>query len=109
MIDAGYVLGAILAMGLTTLALRALPFFAARWLQRHALVARLGRFLPPAIMCLLLAHSVVGSARSHAAGPWPELAAVILVVLLQWRSANVLLSIFTGTAAYVLMRNAWPG
>ena len=105
MIETRYVIGVIAAMGLVTFALRALPFVAAQWLNKHPIVQRLGQFLPLAIMTLLLVHSAAGSAREHAAGPWPELGAVTLVVVLQWRSRNALLSILLGTGAYVLMRN----
>jgi branched-subunit amino acid transport protein AzlD len=105
MIDNVYVLAVIAAMGLVTFALRALPFVAAHWLQKHPIVQRLGEFLPLAIMTLLLVHSAVGSAREHQSGPWPELLAVALVVFLQWRSKNALLSILAGTCVYVLLRN----
>ena len=105
MIDTTYVLGAIAAMALITFALRALPFVASRWLQSHAIVRRLGRFLPLAIMTLLLLHTVVGSAREHASGPWPELLCAGLAAGLQWRSRNPLLSILAGTGLYVLLRN----
>ena len=66
---------------------------------------RLGQFLPLAIMTLLTIHSAAGSAREHAAGPFPELIAIALVAVLQWRTRNALLSILVGTAAYVAMRN----
>ena len=105
MIDGRYLLLVIVAMGLTTFALRALPFVAAQWLQKHTVVQRLGEFLPLAIMTLLVVHSAVGSALTHDAGPWPELAAVALVVVVQWRSRNALLSIVLGTGLYVLLRN----
>lgn len=105
MIESRYVFGVIVAMALVTFALRALPFVAAHWLQKHPVVQRLGQFLPLAIMTLLLVHSAVGAAREHALGPWPELLAVAVVVVLQWRSRNALLSILVGTAVYVLMRN----
>ena len=105
MIESRYVFGVIVAMALVTFALRALPFVAAHWLQKHPAVQRLGQFLPLAIMTLLLVHSAVGAAREHAFGPWPELLAVAVVVVLQWRSRNALLSILVGTAVYVLMRN----
>ena len=106
MIETRYVIGVIAAMGLVTFALRALPFVGAQWLNKHPLVQRLGQFLPLAIMTLLTIHSAAGSAREHAAGPWPELAAIVLVAILQWRTRNALLSILLGTGAYVLMRNA---
>jgi len=104
-IDAGYAITAIAAMGLVTYALRALPFVAARWLQSRPLVQRLGRFLPSAIMTLLLVHSARGLAQEHPAGPWPESLAVALVLLLQWRWRNPLLSILAGTAVYVVTRH----
>lgn len=105
MFDPGYVLLVIAAMGLVTFALRALPFVGAQWLQKHPVVQRLGDFLPLAIMTLLLVHSMTGAAIEHAAGPWPEIMAVALVVILQWRKKNALLSILLGTLVYVLMRN----
>jgi branched-subunit amino acid transport protein AzlD len=105
MIDSTYVIVVIAAMALVTFALRALPFLAAHWLKKHPIVQRLGQFLPLAIMTLLLLHSATGAALEHAAGPWPELLAVALVVLLQWRTRNALLSIVVGTCVYVLMRN----
>lgn len=107
MIEPGYAFGVILAMSLITFALRALPFVAARWLHAHPLVERLGRFLPLAIMVLLLLHALRGAAQEDPLSPWPELLAITLVILLQWRSRNALLSIVLGTSAYVLMRN--PG
>jgi len=65
----------------------------------------LGRFLPLAIMMLLLVHTLVGSARDNPTGPWAEIAAVACVIGLQWRWRQPLLSILLGTALYVLLRN----
>lgn len=107
MINTSYALGAIAAMALVTFGLRALPFLAARFLQSHPLVQRLGRFLPLAIMTLLLLHTLVGSARQNPSGPWAELVAAAAVVVLQWWRRHPLLSILVGTALYVLLRN--PG
>lgn len=105
MIDSTYALSAMAAMAAVTFGLRALPFLAARFLQSHPQVQRLGRFLPLAIMTLLLLHTVVGNARQNPAGPWAELAAVTTVVALQWWRRHALLSILTGTVLYVLLRN----
>ena len=105
MIDTPYALGALAAMAAVTFGLRALPFLAARFLQSHPLVQRLGKFLPLAIMTLLLLHTVVGNARQNPSGPWAELAAVATVVALQWWRRHALLSILAGTALYVLLRN----
>lgn len=106
MTDAGYVIAVIAAMGLVTFALRALPFLAAQWLEHHPIVQGLGRFLPLAIMTLLLVNTGVGAAATHPGPPWPEGLAVAIVVLLQWYRRHALLSILIGTGAYVLIRNA---
>lgn len=103
--DTGYLLIVIATMGAVTFALRALPFLSAQWLRRSPVVQHLGRFLPLAIMALLLVHSASGAAREHATGPWPELLSIAVTCLLQWRSRNPLLSIVAGTALYVLLRN----
>lgn len=105
MIEPAYALGALAAMAAVTFGLRALPFLATQFLQRHALVQRLGRFLPLAIMTLLLLHTMVGSARDNPHGPWTELAAVATVVVLQAWRRHALLSILSGTTLYVLLRN----
>jgi len=105
MIDTTYALGVLAAMAAVTFGLRALPFLAARFLQSHPLVQRLGRFLPLAIMTLLLLHTLVGSAKENPSGPWAELAAVATVMALQWWRRQPLLSILAGTALYVLLRN----
>jgi len=105
-VDSGYGVGVIMVMGAVTLALRALPFLAAQWLHKHPAVQALGRFLPLAIMTLLLVNAAVGAAKSHTGGPWPEWLAVALVVGLQWFGKHALVSILVGTGAYVLMRNA---
>ncbi len=105
MIDTAYALGALAAMAAVTFGLRALPFLAARFLQRHPLVQRLGRFLPLAIMTLLLTHTLVGSAKGNPVGPWAELAAIATVLALQWWRRQPLLSILVGTGLYVLLRN----
>jgi len=106
MIDTSYALGALAAMAGVTFGLRALPFLAARFLQQHPAVQQLGRFLPLAIMVLLLLHTLVSNARDNPHGPWAELAAVACVLALQWYKRQPLLSILMGTALYVLLRNS---
>lgn len=105
MSDSLYVLGVVAIMGLVTFALRALPFLAGAWLQRHPLVHRLGQFLPLAIMTLLLVSSTLGAMSEDPERPWPELLAVLLIAAVQWFSRNALLSILLGTGVYVLLRN----
>lgn len=101
----GYVLWVLAGMLAVTFALRALPFVAAQWLKQHPFVQRLGDFLPLGIMTLLVLHAGVGAAADDALSPWPEMAAVAVTVLLQWRLRHPLLSILCGTALYVAWRN----
>jgi branched-subunit amino acid transport protein AzlD len=103
--DNGYVIGVIAAMGLVTFALRALPFVAGQWLQKHPIVHNLGQFLPLAIMTLLLVNSTIAAMGEDPDSPLAELAAVLLVAIVQWFSKNALLSILLGTGIYVLLKN----
>ena len=103
--DTQYLIIVILAMGAVTFGLRAFPFLGAQWLRRSALVRHLGRFLPLAIMVLLLVHSASASAREHTNGPWPELLSIALTCVLHWKTRHPLLSIVGGTAMYVFLRN----
>lgn len=103
--DALYIISAIGLMGAITWGLRALPFFAARWLQDHPVVARVQAFLPAAIMALLLAHTVLGAQGAHSGWPWAEAVCVAVVMLLQWRVGHALVSIFVGTGLYVAWVN----
>ncbi|OXR49590.1 branched-chain amino acid ABC transporter [Pusillimonas sp. T2] len=105
MSDTDYVWAVIAVMAGVTFALRALPFVAGRWLRRQGLVHKLGATLPLSVMTLLLLHTMVGATRENPAGIWQEGIAVLLVIVLQWRTRNTLLSIVMGTAAYLLMRN----
>ncbi|MFT0532580.1 branched-chain amino acid transporter permease [Castellaniella hirudinis] len=104
MTDPDYILAAIGLMAIITAGLRALPFIAGHWLRRHPLVHKLGDALPLSIMVLLLVDTLAGQSRQNPAGLWQELLAVALVVLLQWRTRQTLLSIVAGTAAYVALR-----
>jgi branched-subunit amino acid transport protein AzlD len=105
MTDNLYAVSVIAGMALVTFALRALPFFAGQWLQKHPMVHQLGQFLPLAIMTLLLLNSTLAAMGENPAAPLAELLAVLLVATVQWFSRNALLSIMLGTGVYVLLRN----
>jgi len=105
MIDTTLGLKAIACMAGVTVFLRALPFIGARQLQKFPLLLRLGRFLPPVIMCLLLLHTVRASIAEHDAGVWPPLLAAACAIALQWRTRQPLLSILAATGLYVVLIN----
>jgi branched-subunit amino acid transport protein AzlD len=98
----GYVLWAILAMGAVTFLIRALPFLGARWLRGSPVVRRIGLFLPPAIMALLLTHSVRDFGMQAPAQWWPAIVAMIVTLALQFYRRQPLLSIAAGTITYML-------
>ena len=100
-------LGIILAVAAGTQLTRWLPF----WLfpekkQPPAVVAYLGKVLPPAMMGLLVVYcfkNVSWLSGSHGA---PELLATAAVVGLHLWKKNVLLSIAGGTALYMVLLQA---
>ena len=97
-----YVLSAIVAMGAVTFLIRALPFMGARWLRGSPMVRRIGVFLPPAIMALLLVHSVRDLGLQAPGQIWPAMVAVLVVLGLQIYKRQPLLSIAAGTVLYML-------
>lgn len=71
------------------------------------MVRRLGRFLPLAIMLLLVLHSALGAARAPMrARPGRNSPASSSRPPCRWRK-NALLSILAGTGLYVLLRNGF--
>ena len=108
MINTTYALWAIAIMTGVTVLLRALPFLVAPWLKRMPLVMQLGRFLPLAIMTLLLLDTLRGSMAGNPAGAWQELVAIAVAIVLQGRTRQPLLSISVATVLYVVFRNV-PG
>lgn len=102
-------LNAIAIMAAITFGLRALPFFAAGLLRRYRLIQDLGRFLPAAILALLLIHTLLGFVQQDlpTVGLLPVSLAISTTLVLQLLFRNALLSIFAGTGLYVVLRN--PG
>ena len=97
-------LGIILAVAAGTQLTRWLPF----WLfpekkQPPAVVAYLGKVLPPAMMGLLVVYCFKGVHWLSGTHGLPELIAAAVVVLLHSWKRNVLASIAGGTAVYMLL------
>lgn len=89
-------------MGIVTFGLRATPFVIGKFLKRHPKVLALGRFLPPAIMGILLIDTVRSLAQQSGQAYLPELVAIAVVVVMQFVFRNALLSIVMGVGVYVL-------
>ena len=114
--DLAYLFSVFAAMMLVSFAERAVPFVASDWLKKQKWVDDLGKFLPLAIMVLLVVHAAAGAAAAR--GPFElfgslpvaEFFSIALTLALQWFFKSALVSIFAGTAFYVAMVNGFiPG
>lgn len=97
-------LAAILIAAVCTFLLRALPFVAFAGERKLPLwLERLGGKLPAAIMAVLVVYCLK-SVRTDPPGTGVRqlFAAVVVAASYKWRH-NTLLSIFLGTAAYMLL------
>lgn len=104
--DYVYLFTVFIAMGAVTAAERLLPFACSSWLRKQRWVGVVGDFLPLAIMVLLVLHASTSSALDRGGLPVPEAAGVFLTLIVQWFVKKPLLSIFAGTAVYVILVNS---
>jgi branched-subunit amino acid transport protein AzlD len=93
----------IAVVAAVTFITRVLPFLFFRNRETPKIIVYLGNVLPPAIMGLLIVYCLKGV--SFAAYPYglPELIAIAVVAALQTWKKNILLSIFSGTALYMVL------
>jgi branched-subunit amino acid transport protein AzlD len=92
----------IAVMAAVTLLLRALPFLVLRK-RTPAYISYLGRVLPPAIIGMLVIYCLKNVEVLKAPHGLTELLAVTIVVILHVWKRNTLLSILSGTAAYMIL------
>lgn len=94
----------LLVTALCTYITRALPFwvFRGRGELPHS-VSYLGKILPGAIMATLVVYCLRSTDFLSLGGFLPQLAAVLVVTGLHLWRRNTLLSIFGGTAVYMLI------
>ena len=100
--DYVYLFTVFIAMGAVTAAERLLPFACSSWLRKQRWVGVVGDFLPLAIMVLLVLHASTSSALARGGLPIREGVGVFLT----WFVKKPLLSIFAGTAVYVILVNS---
>ena len=102
MSTAGHSAVLVAVMSAVTVLLRFLPFLVFRK-RVPAYISYLGRVLPPAIIGMLVVYCLKDTVVTAAPFGAPELIAGALVVALQAWKRNALLSILSGTAAYMLL------
>ena len=97
----------VAVMALVTFLTRAAPFLLFdRGDEPPKWVLSLGRILPAAIFAMLVVYCLRGLSFAEA-GLWaPHLIASTVVVALQWKFKNDLVSIFTGTVLYMVLVQA---
>ena len=105
---AGVSLGAIAAVlipvGIVTVLLRELPFSAKKWMKDSEFFSLLGLMMPVGVMTILVVYAVAGQADGTG-GLWPVLLGVLVTVGLHRWKRDSGLSIFGGTAFYMLLVN----
>ena len=92
----------VLVMAAVTMLLRFFPFIVFRK-NTPDYVVYLGRVLPAAIIGMLVVYCLRNVTITGTSHGLPELIAGTVVVLLQWKKRNSLLSILCGTILYMAM------
>lgn len=98
-----YAVIAIAIMAGVTFLLRVLPFLIFRDGNTPAYIEFLGKFLPYAIIGMLVVYCLKSVSFVSAPFGIPELIAVVLVAALHIWKRNTLLSIISGTVCYMLL------
>ncbi|MGO1463389.1 MAG: branched-chain amino acid transporter permease [Marinobacter sp.] len=103
--ETGYLVAFIAVATAATFATRVIPFLFFERHTEHPLVQHLGRYLPAAVMALLATVYLQRSGDWSAQAPGLDaaMAGALVVIIHLWRR-NALLSIATGTGAYMLIR-----
>ena len=103
--DTGSLLAAVALAAAITFALRALPFAVIEPLRSSRLAGELAARMPAGLMVILVVYLLRDvPAKPTAAAAATVGAAIVVAALHLWRS-NALLSIFAGTAVYVVATN----
>ena len=105
---AGVTLSAIMvvliSVGIVTVLLRWLPFAFVKALKGSQFITMLGFTMPVGVMTVLVVYTLFGTARDAGSVVAPLAAAAFTAALHLWRR-NSGLSIFGGTAFYMLLVN----
>lgn len=106
----GHDIALVVIMTAITFGSRLLPFLLfGRGKGPSGWVVYLGKYLPPAMIALLVVYCVKDITFTVIGGWLPYLIAGAAVVLLQWKTHNDLISIFTGTVLYmILVQGVFP-
>lgn len=93
----------ILVVALITALLRFLPFVIFSNKQTPKFILFLGKYLPYAIMGMLVVYCLKGVSLTQAPHGIPELIAIVVTGVLHWWKNNTLLSVVCGTVLYMVL------
>jgi len=97
---------AVAIAGVITLLLRTLPFAILKPLRRSKFVKRLGEWMPAGLLLILAVVILADELTAQHDRVWIVIVAVAVTVLVHlFGGRRALLSIFSGTAVYVLLLN----
>ena len=100
----GRLIAAIVVMAVVTFLTRALPFLLfGRGNRAPRVVLYLGKYLPPAVIAMLIVYCFRGVSFAAVSGWVPSLIAAVAVVALHLWKKNNLLSILGGTVFYMVL------
>lgn len=100
----GQIAALVAVMAVVTFLTRALPFLLfGRGGKPPEVVLYLGRFLPPAVIAMLIVYCLKGVSFAALGGWVPPLIAGLAAVLLHLWKGNDLISIFGATVLYMIL------
>ena len=103
-VSLGAIAAVLIPVGIVTVLLRELPFSAKKWMKDSEFFSLLGMMMPVGVMTILVVYAVAGQADGTG-GLWPVLLGVLVTVGLHRWKRDSGLSIFGGTAFYMLLVN----
>ncbi|MER0079286.1 AzlD domain-containing protein [Corynebacterium sp. KPL2830] len=103
-VSLGAIAAVLIPVGIVTVLLRELPFSAKKWMKDSEFFSLLGLMMPVGVMTILVVYAVAGQADG-AGGLWPVLLGVLVTVGLHKWKRDSGLSIFGGTAFYMILVN----
>ncbi|ATE53951.1 branched-chain amino acid transporter permease [Actinosynnema pretiosum] len=104
--EAPYLVAAVLVSAGVTWGLRALPFTFLGRLRSSELLAHVGDGLPVGVMLILVLHTVRETELGDVRQAVPVVVGLAVTGGLHLWRGNALLSIFSGTAAHVVLASA---
>ena len=100
-----YIVGVIALLFVVTMLTRGLPFLFGDWIVKQRILMMLGQQLPAAIIFMLMIFYMMMLAKpTHWHNLIWQIIALILIVALQWRYKQTIVSLLVGTVVYLLLQ-----